>query len=211
MSKAKKVASIAFTGAAAAVATTVNAAPALAAGNWTVAPGGPYTATNVTPAILNANGISLTCSVGAASASGSLPPSATGTPTQLGTIAKADFGKNGGVCSLVGFGLTVSANLTSTAQLWGNAYDSGTGVTQGSIRNISASINGTNGFACHMKVTGQLPGSYRNESNRLVVNPGQSLGLTVQSVTGCIGVQAGDPAWFSANYSVTPAQTITES
>lgn len=217
MSRTKKVASVAFVGAAAAAATGATAGPAFAApSDWTVTPAGSYAAVNVTPAILNANGISLTCPVGTATAAGSLNSTATGTPAQLGTISSAVFGTSSQPCSLFGFGTV--ATLKKATQLSGSSYNDP--VTQGRIGNgaqnaISASINGVNGFQCHMEIRGSsLPGSYNNDTGVLTVNPGHAPNLVIASIpnpsTSCLGLfSAGMPAWFAAEYEVSTHPTVT--
>jgi hypothetical protein len=218
MSKTKKVASLAFTGAAAVAATGATAGPAFADGaTWHITPGGAYTASNGSPAILNANGISLTCPVGTATASGSLSGDGrTGTPVKLGTIATADFGTSAQPCSLFGFGTV--AHLHKATQLSATGYADP--VTQGRIGNttanaISASVEGVNGFACHMEVRGAtLPASFNNTSHSLTINPGHLPNLTITNITpskSCLGLfSAGEPAWFAAKYNTNPQQTITD-
>jgi hypothetical protein len=222
MSKAKKVASIAFTGAAAAVATGagmgVGAGPAFASGGtWHITPGGHYTATNVSPAILNANGISLTCPVNAATASGSLSGDGrTGPTVQLGTITNAQFGTAASPCSLLGFGVVARLHKATTLSATGYA----SGVTTGQIGNgatsaISASVSGVNGFACHMEIRGaSLPGSFNNASHDLTINRGHASQLTITSIApsqSCLGLfGANEPAWFAAKYNTSPQQTITD-
>jgi hypothetical protein len=217
MSRTKKVASVAFVGAAAVAATGATAGPAFAApSDWTVTPDGPYTAVNVTPAILNANGISLTCPVGTATASGSLVSTATGVPAQIGTIATAEFGTADSPCSLFGFGTV--ATLKKATQLSGSSFTDP--VTQGRVGNgttsaISASINGVGGFQCHMEIRGAtLPGSYDNGAGVLNVNSGHAPNLTIASIpnpaTSCLGLfSAGMPAWFAAEYEVSTHPTVT--
>lgn len=210
MSKRRKVASIAFTGAAAAAATGMGATHAMAASGWTITPGnGPFTGVNNSPATLSAAGIPLTCAVGTATAAGSVSGDGApaGVPTQLATINSATFGTSASPCSVFGQGVT--AKLTHNVGVIAGAATDSTGVTAGHLGNtISASINGVNGFACHMTVTGtSVPGAFHNASNALAIGPGGD--LTITTVSGCLGLfTSGEPAGFTAKYTTSPALTV---
>jgi hypothetical protein len=203
----KKVASIAFTGAAAAVAAGFNAVPAFASGaTWKVSPNGAYSALNQSgAATLTAGAVTLTCPTSTAFASGSLVASAAGSTAQVGTV-NATFGASGVPCT---FGtIQFSAHLVHPAQLWASAYHSG--VTQGAIKSISASINGLN-LTCHAKVTGSsIPATFDNATHALTVNQAGTKTLTVGSVTGCLGaLQNGQSAGFTAKYNILSPSGVT--
>lgn len=211
----RKVASILFTGAAAAAGTGMNAPAAFAASHtWTITPGGAYTAdlgagtTAVLSDVTTAG--KLTCSAG--TAAGSLKGTVTASgPTQVGTISKATFGSTTKPCTGPA-GLTFTASLKS-AQLWGSTFTASTGITKGSIRNVTAQITSVGGI-CHATVTGAspLPMSYNNATGVMTVDASHQAALTVKSATSCFGaINSGDQAWFSAQYAVTPMQTITQS
>jgi hypothetical protein len=219
---------MAFTGAAAAAAVGLHVAPAAAAsGTWHITGGtskGSFTGFNLNTATLNANNVSLTCKPGAASATGQVSGNGAtyskGVPAQLGTLAPVNFGTTNSSCGLGS--LAISAHVT-------------TGVTTGSIRNISASIHnkGPNwgSLKCSMQVTNigtgsPLPGSFHNgayqygskststASHVLVVNPPVSgkhaSALRIKAVSGCLGAfAAGEPAWFAAAYNTSPALTVS--
>jgi hypothetical protein len=211
----RKVASILFTGAAAAAGTGLNAPAAFAASHtWTITPGGAYTAnlaTGTTAVLSDVNTAGkLTCSAGGAAGSLKTTVTASG-PTQVGTISKATFGTSAKPC--VGpAGLTFTASLKS-AQLWGSTFTSSTGVTKGSIRNVSAHITSVGGI-CTATVTGTapLPMSYNNGTGVMTIDASHKAALTVKSANNCFGaINSGDQAWFSAQYAVTPQQTIKES
>lgn len=205
MSKVKKVASVAFTGAAAAAAVGITATPAAAShGHWVISPGGAYSAFNTTVATLQANGVTLTCAAGAASASGSLSgTSQTAHVAQLGTIARADFGLGGG-CT--GFGVPTNAQLNQSATLWATGPTVG-GITQGEVRDIDATVR-IPLLGCVFTVSGTLPGYYSNASSKLVVNPGSSpvsgLHITDTNCSGLFPVNA--PAWFQAEFTTSGQQ-----
>jgi hypothetical protein len=210
----RKVASILFTGAAAAAGTGMNAPAAFAAGHtWTITPGGAYTAdlaTGTTAVLSDVNTAGkLTCSK--ATAAGSLKRTTTASgPTQVGTISKATFGSTAKPCTGPA-GLTFTASLKN-AQFWASTYTATTGVAKGTIRNISAKITSVDGI-CHATVTGTspLPMSYNNGTGVLTVDKSHKAALTVKSAMSCFGaINTGDRAWFSAHYAVTPKQTITQ-
>jgi hypothetical protein len=235
---------MAFTGAAAAAAVGLHVAPAAAAsGTWHITGGtskGSFTGFNLNTATLNANNVSLTCKPGAASATGQVSGNGAtyskGVPAQLGTLAPVNFGTTNSSCGLGS--LAISAHVTTGAaayQVWGKSYNATTGVTTGSIRNISASIHnkGPNwgSLKCSMQVTNigtgsPLPGSFHNgayqygskststASHVLVVNPPVSgkhaSALRIKAVSGCLGAfAAGEPAWFAAAYNTSPALTVS--
>jgi hypothetical protein len=234
VSNRKRIASIAFTGAAAAAAVGMNMGPAAAAaGTWTTSPAtGGFTGQNINTATLSANGIAFTCAPGAASTAGQVsgngkaysPPA----PTQLGTISQANFGVTNSNCKLLG--QAISAQFTTGAPPYdvnGKTYHASTGVTSGSLTNISARINtkSTDSINCHLTVTGSLPGSIHNGpysrsgtnygSHVFAINPGNTAKtLKIKSVSGsttfCTSLfHPGDAAAFSAIYSTNPPLTVT--
>lgn len=214
--KRSKVASVAFTGAAAAATVGFATQPAAAApaSTWHITPGGAFTATNSgTPVLVDTTtGASLTCTT--AGAAGNLSGDGrTGASVQLGTINTATFGTSANPCSLLGINFTAKLNNATT--LSGSSYANG--VTKGHIgngttSNINATVTGLN-VSCHAVIVGsKLPGSFINSTNTLNINPGHAATLTVKSVSGCLGaMNPGDKAYFAAKYKPNPAQTITES
>jgi hypothetical protein len=215
MSKGKKIASIAFTGAAAVTVVGLRVAPANAAtSSWKITPGNSaFTGVNTTNAILNAGGISLACAAGNAKATGAASGNGkTGVPKQLAKINTATFTS----CSLLGF--KVDAKLEKAIGLTAKSKTTTSGVTKGHIGTgsvttnaISASITGVGTFACKMTVSGtSIAASYHNTGNTLDVNPGHAATLKIKAVTGCSGLfTAGETAFFAANYKTTPALTVT--
>jgi hypothetical protein len=218
MRRNRKIASIAFTGVAAIGAVGLGAGPALAAGGaWTInEPNGTnFTGTNSSPATLTAAGVPLTCADGTAVAHGTVSGNGkSGVPASLAAISAATFGTTTSPCSVLGNGVT--AKLTHGTHLVASNATNTSGVTKGYIGSnpkvtdgISASINGVNGFSCHMVVTGTyVSGSYHNTGNFLKIGPGGD--LTIKSVTGCLGVfAAGESAGFTAKYNTSPKLTVS--
>jgi hypothetical protein len=205
----RKVASIAFTGAAVAATTGFNVPAAFAAGStWTVTPGGPYTATATgTANLLDVNtSASLTCS--AATAAGALK-TGSGQSNPIGTISQATFGSTGHFCTGP-LGTKFTAALK--AGPWDiSAVSTKSGTTTGKLTHISASITGQSGFGCKATVSGSVPMSYQNATHALIIDTAHAATLTVKSTNGaCLGaINSGDQAWFSGTYNLSPAQTIT--
>jgi hypothetical protein len=213
MSKSKKIASVAFTGATVAAAVGVAGAPAqAAASHWTITPGNSTNvgAANTAPATMAAGSLSLFCASGAAVANIHIVGNSTsGSSVKLADITSATFGASGG-CSL--FGIPFLAALTQPAALWGVGPTVG-GKTDGVLKNVNAHVAASSFFPCSFDVTGSLPGYYQNNAastsnGKLVINPNGVFGLHVTNVTGCSGlIASSDNAAFQAEY--TPAQKVT--
>ncbi len=211
MSNSKKIASIAFTGAAAATMVGLNVAPAFATGGtWTITPHGNFksASNSTTKATLHAGTATLTCNSKTAFASGNLVSKVTGTPAQLGTISKATFGSTTSTrCTLAGT-LKFNAKLNHAAKLFGSTYASG--VTKGQLRSISASIHGDSGFACAATVKGKLPGSFNNTTHLLTIDKSKKSSLSITAVTGCAGqLKVGQKAYFTATYNTGTLKNVT--
>jgi hypothetical protein len=232
MSNRKRIASIAFTGAAAAAGLGMHVGAAAAASTWKTTPAsGTISGTNQNTATLQvttaAGPVPFKCKAADASFSATLSGSGKtytkGTLTPLGKIKKANFGHDATAlsCSFDGLGITANLKTGTSANVSGSSYNSTTNVAKGKITGISASVNNKAGAGwpasegCHLVVTGSLPGSIKNASNRFVVDPGHTSGLNVTSVgttkaTSCLGLlKAGDKGWFAASYSTSPALTVT--
>lgn len=218
MSKRKKVASVAFTGTAAAAAIGMGVPSAMAAsGTWTIANGGagyagPVSGVNSTPATLNAHGTAITCAKSTAVAAGSVPSSTvTGTPAKLGTISSAGFGI-GPACSFEGL-FHFTAALNKPVSLI--ASTSAGGVVQGKIAGgISATLTGVSGTVCSATVTGpSLSASYDNATHALTINKSHTSGLKITNIgpQGCEGLlTTGESAAFTATYAFSPPLTVTD-
>lgn len=227
MSNRKKIASVAFTGAAVAAMAGMHAATALAtSGTWHISPTadqGAYGATNTSAAAtLHTGTATLTCSVGTATASGSLSGNGrTGTPVKLGTIAAANFGTLAQSCAVDGIGF--SAHLNKPVNLSGVSYNAATGVTTGRITgSISATLTGSIS-TCKATVKGtSISGTFTNSTHVLNINPNHKSTLSITSAggktsagaTACLGtLKVGNKAYFAAKYQVNPPKskvTITD-
>jgi hypothetical protein len=204
MRKGKKVASLAFTGAAAAAAMGMHATHALAASDtWHVqAPKG--TAYNGAFAgKANSKGTSLVdtsapefplkCT--SATAAGTLDSTATGATAQIGTINSGNFT----ACKFDG--ITFTAKLTSKANLVASGYN-GT-VTTGKITDVHAALTGNSG-KCTATVTGSVSASYINSTHQLVVGAHSKATLTIHNPTsGCLVLDNSDPAYFKGTFTQT--------
>lgn len=204
MSRRRKVASVAFTGAAALTAVGFTAGHAHAAGvsKVTVTPAGPYNAVHVGSPTLHdvQTRDTLTCT--SAKAKGSLTGDATG--NTVGTVTSAPFTN----CTLLT--IPFKAVLNKTATLVATSPTTASGITKGSLTGISATITGTGAVACHAVITGTLPGKYNNNTDQLTIDSTNTAGLTVKSASGCAGgLVAGNSAYFNAVYSVSTSPTIT--
>jgi hypothetical protein len=211
VSNSRKIASIAFTGAAAATMAGLNVAPAFATGGtWTVTPHGKFTSASnsKTKATLHAGTATLTCNSKTAFASGSLKSKSTVTPAHLGTISKATFGSTPATrCTLAGT-LKFNASLNHPAQLYGSTYAAG--VTKGQLRSISATIHGDSGFACTATIKGKLPGSFNNTTHLLTIDASKKSSLSITAVTGCAGqLKVGQKAYFNATYNTGTLKNVT--
>jgi hypothetical protein len=206
----KKVASIAFTGAAAAATVGYGFAPALAAtDHWVVKNGtakyhGVVKGKNkgTTKLVDTTHAVTLTCKK--ASVSGSVPKSsvvAGTTSTKLGPLKKANFTS----CSFLG--VTFKAKLNKAAGIYAHTYKSG--VTHGNIKSISAELSGVNITGCKAKVTGKLPAVFKNASHTFIVDSKSVASLTIKSTTtACPEIAKGDKAYFKGTFPVTTPKAL---
>jgi hypothetical protein len=220
MGKRGKIASIAFTGAAAAGAAMMAAPAAFATnGKWIIssskgkiANSTHYSASNSTKVTLSAGTVTLSCPKSTASASGKLFQSRTGTPAQIGTVSKANFGTGSQHCNLGAFHFSARLNKTPLKLI---ANTSAAGVTHGAVTgSISATIHGLGTFTCTTVVTGgSVPASFNNSHHRIMLNPGtHKKTLHVKTATGCPGVTASQSAGFAGGYHIvapTSLKTLT--
>jgi hypothetical protein len=220
----KHLATILLTGGAAATALLLSATTALAApASWTASPGGNYTASQVsgTTSTLTDTTANQTISCTTASDAGSINASASGSPAVVATITSSSFTNCTDAIGDTGW----STTSTGTWDLNGIHFNdgtqtitgcTGTGVTCGTISNISTNVTGNIlGAACSFTVTGTVgdPASntwvtYTNGSDQLFVP--NTATLTVSNVSGCSGIiNNNDSAEFSGTLVVSPGQTIT--
>jgi len=207
----RKVASVAFTGAAATATLGMAMGPAMAtnATTWHIkAAGKGYHGAvkgknkGTTKLVDTTHAVTLTCT--AANVAGTVPKSnvtATGTSTRLGTLSAANFSH----CSFLG--VTFKAKLNAHAGIWASKFAAG--VTHGHIKSINAEISGV-GNTCKAKVTGTLPASFKNVSHAFIVDGGKAATLTIHSpTTGCPIIKNGDKAYFQGTFPVSVPKSLT--
>jgi hypothetical protein len=214
MSRRKKVASLAFTGAATVAAVGIQAVPALAvAGTWHIqAPKGKGyhgafkgKATGAGTTLVDSKHPSLPLTCTSATASGSVPKSTvvgTTTTTTLGHIKVGNFIH----CSFDA--ITFKAHLTKTANLGGTTYTAKTGITHGKITAVTAALSGS-GNSCKATITGTVSGSYHNTTHQLIVGKNHKATLTIHNPTaGCLVLGNGDHAYFTATYNTSTPKSL---
>jgi hypothetical protein len=207
----RRVAHVLLAGAAVAATVIAGAGSASAdpitPSSWTVSPGGTINATAGTTVLTDQNTqVQLTCDSSSVT-NGTLETSGTGSPAQLGTLPEGSVGFQN--CSGP-FGLTFDVTHIGDWALNGATFDPDTGITTGTLTNITANLSG---FACNATVTGTVNVTYDNNSGVLTVLPDPT--LTVSSVdpaNDCFGLIAtGDTSTFDGAYTVSPSQTISGS
>lgn len=232
MPSGKKIASIAFTGAAAAGVAGFAAAPALAGVNtWTITRGGvagngSVKGHNSTVAQLSVkpiigNAVHLKCPISTARTVGSVSGNgkANTLPTQLGKITKSTtFGTSKSPCTLSGTNIKVTATevnypLAIVASTHTSPRNLTTGVTKGfvgkgatsSTKSILAKVKGVPGTTCSMSVSGtKVSAELFNSVGVFAVNPGHHLTLHTKNVN-CGGLIPNNAsAAFFASYSTSP-------
>jgi len=205
----KKVASIAFTGAAAVVAAGVAAGPAHAATTYHIKNNGAgyhgkIKGKNTTAGkLVSKSGATLNCAAGKLTASGSAPKSTvsgTGLVT-VGTLTKITTKS----CSIGGIPFTATLNKAATVGIsTANATSA-----KGKITGVSAKLVCGSASSGHAKITGSLPGSYINASHKLVADKAKAYDLTVASATGCGTLKAGKTAYLSGTATISSPTKLT--
>jgi hypothetical protein len=218
-SKTKKVASVAFTGVAAAGMTGfgLGAGPAMAASTWHIDNGtaafkGLYSAATTSAKLEDTTlGIPLTCSK--ATAGGSVPASTvTGATVRLASVSGVSFTN----CHFLTVDFT--AKLTKATGLWGSHYSTTKGITSGwvggskhttaSSKTISAKLTGTSG-KCTADVYGKyVPAKFYNSTHSLKVNSKSVATLTIKNVHSCTGIASGNAAYFKANFKIKTPKSL---
>ncbi|WP_331981348.1 hypothetical protein [Actinophytocola sp.] len=201
----KRIAGMLAVGITALSAVVAAATPAAAAPPWTISPGGP---TNGTAGVTNlvvhdpVNGdITLTCDTSTVAVD---LESGTSADNQLATIPETPGIQFNG-CLLAGF-IQFEVTQVGTWTLNGATFDSG--VTNGSIDNITADIAGP---GCDATVSGSVGAQYSNSAATLSVVPEPTLTVTrVDELNNCSDlIHENATAQFDGSYTVSPAQTIT--
>jgi hypothetical protein len=207
----KHLSKVLLSGGVAALAIGIGATTAMAvtATTWTITPGGAVTGSaGKTTLTDKTTGSVLTC---ASSATAATLKKGSGQANPIGKITSVTFTNCKGPGGLV-FTATTSASTAHPWKLNGSSYNSGTGVTKGSITGITASISG-NGCTATVGGTtatskGKTTGTYTNSTHVLKVSGGNLHVWNVSS--GCLGLlNSGDASTFTGSYTITPGQTIT--
>ncbi|WP_225845113.1 hypothetical protein [Streptomyces sp. HPF1205] len=199
MRKAAKSSLVA--GAAIAAAVGFAAAPASAAGTWTVTGGGSFTAKATNPILTDTRtGTQLKCS--SSSAAGSAANGTGLSGTAIGSISSVSWTSCSGP-------LGITFSVTAQGLPWAvNAASYSGGVTTGTLTGVKAHISG---LGCTADFGGATSGStatlnatYNNSTHTLAVSGGN---LHAYNVSGtCLGlINSGDAATYTASYVLSPA------
>ncbi|HEV8561131.1 MAG TPA: hypothetical protein VGR06_32805 [Actinophytocola sp.] len=195
---------------AAAAATIIAGATAASAdpitpSSWSVSPGGAANGTAGTTLLtIQESGIELTCQ--SSTVTGAiLETGATGSPAQLVTLPAGSVAFQD--CSGP-FGLVFDVEHVGDWHLNGVTFDPATGVTTGTLTDITANITG---FGCSASVAGTVGGTYTNGTGQLAIDPAATLLVTrVDPSDNCFGlINEGEHGSFDGTYTIDPAQTIT--
>jgi hypothetical protein len=203
----KRSGSILFASVAAAATIGLGAGQALAAGGWSVSPGGSITGKAGTTTLKDtSSNTTLTCS---SSKAGGTAKKGKGLPgAGIASIKTATFTNCKGP-----LGLTFTVK-TSHLPWMLNAKSYKSGVTSGTLTGIHATLTGS-GCSAIVDGTGatanngMVAGTYTNKSHTLKIT-GSGGNLHIYNVKGCFGlIKSGDKSSFTGSYVITPAQTIT--
>jgi hypothetical protein len=184
-------------------------ASSAAAPTWTVAPGGSITAAaGHTRLGDTSSGAGINCR---SSNGGAILASGSGLRGRgIAVITSLAFS----TCFGGELTLTTTASANNPWPLNAASYDATTGVTSGNITNFMATVSGTGCSATLAGATATTPGTvkvrYTNSTHTLKLRRSGGT-LHFWNVSGCPGLfNDGDAAKFTtANYTVTPGQTIT--
>ena len=190
------------TGAALAAAIGVCAAPASAAGTWTVAGGGSFTGTSTNSTLTDNNtGTQLVCKTSVATGSAANGTYSSG--NQIAKIVSVTWSSCSGP-------LGITFNVTAQGLPWYlNAVSYSGGVTTGTLTGVKAHISGfgcTADFAgATSAATATLDVKYTNSTHTLtVLGTGD---LHAYNVSGtCLGLlNSGDSTSYKGDYGLSPA------
>jgi hypothetical protein len=200
-------------GCAAVLAATLAAAPVLAAGTWTIHPGGAITAMSgkVTFTDIRDGRLFSSFACASATASGTLKRGSGLSGSRAGSLSAAGFsscsGPGGPRFAPQPADLPWHVNLSS--------YDAATGVATGTVSHLQIPVSGN---GCNFVIAstsgtasdGRVRFTYADSTGRLTVLA-DSGNLHFWNVSaGCLGgFNDGDRATLSATYTVSPEQAIT--
>ncbi|MBC7595781.1 MAG: hypothetical protein H7288_17900 [Kineosporiaceae bacterium] len=188
--------------AAGAAALVIVASPAMAAAPYTVTAGSQTTGTvafdGATDAIqFHTDFVDMGCDSGSATGDANLGTNATG----LAVANIDDTAWNGCLGPL-----SIPMNVDQIG-IWDLNVkgDNVGGVIAGTITGVNARIASATAGQCEFTVTGQVGGSFNENTQQLAVDDASpDNNLVVSEVVGCFGqVLAGDAAFFAATYDMT--------
>ena len=217
MSNTKKIASVAFTGAAATAATLMGGGPAFAAVSWHVRTGNNLyhssqlikaklrTGTTASFKDVTANK-ALKCTKGVLTIHVSKSHSPAVSPV-IGKVLKSKTTWSS--CAVSGQGF--AAHLTTSPKVIATRYNASNSSVSGKLSGIGATISGTGFFRCKATISGRsIPFKYKNTGHSFVVNSGHKLTLKVKSANNCLGlINAGNSFYFTAVYKVSTPADLT--
>lgn len=176
-------------------------------GTWFVTPGGPVTGSSQQPTLKDAKtGATWSC---VSSATAATLQKGSGLINPIGKITSLTFTSCAGPLGMV-FTVATSASSANPWPLTALSFDPSTGVTNGEITKVVASISGAN---CNALLSGtsasspgEVTGNFANGASTLTVGGGN---LHAWDVSGCLGfLNNGDAVSFSSVYNITPPQTV---
>jgi hypothetical protein len=207
----RKVASVAFAGAAATAAVGVAINPALAAGGtWYIRAAGALFHGAVTgnnggniKIVDTTHAVTMTCKY--VRGSGGVQHSkVTGAPAHLGTVKKVSIRS----CSFLGN--TFKARLTKSASIFGSTYKNG--ITKGKVKDLHAEWSGVNVTGCRLSASGSLSGSYHDTSHELFTAVGAKPTMKItHATTACPVAKPGDKFYVQGHFPVTTPKSLTVS
>ena len=188
--------------AAGAAALVIVASPAMAAAPYTVSAGSQTTGTAAIDGatddiIFYTEFVEMGCDSGSATDDANLGTNSTG----LG-VANIDDTAWNGCLGPLNIPMTVDQVGIWNLNVQG---DNVGGVIAGTISNVEARIASATPGQCEFTVTGQVGGSFNENTQQLTVDDtSPDTDLVVRDVRGCFGlVLADDPAFFAATYDMT--------
>lgn len=208
----RKVASIAFTGAAVAAIIGPAAPEARAAsGTWEVTPGGAFNGSGSVNLTAGDGNIACTMSI-----SGTLNSrNGSASSNNIGTLAGGTFGSPSNPCT-TGPSSSLLTGVFTGGEISASKYAPGsnppqTAVITGKIKDVNASFTGSINNSCTAKGAGSLSFSYRNSDSKLSFKPQGKLAMA--SLSGCSGILESSDSTQTGlgvlgSIPISPAQTI---
>jgi hypothetical protein len=194
--------------AAAAAVVAMAAAPALAANNWKVSPGGKNTGTASSATVNDVTaGQSLTCT--GSTAKSTLKSGSGLAGAGIGTVTSVSFKG----CTVLG--QAVSATITGTMPLNAVSFNKSKNTVSMTITKIHGTIS-VPSLSCSATVDGTSPTAHNGKVTATFSNAKDTLkvlttGSTLHIVKdNCPVIAKGDAVNFTATYKLSPAQKITQ-